>query len=266
MSSKSGGNVIWLLLWEPVRRFIAGRDESSQAGHAVAIGGSEQGLGRAWRCIMISTCDASGTASAEGTGRQRTGKTRCAPAWQAIECAFMLVANSVEPGDGLSWSMQAIQDAMDRPNKIAATDLPRAFAAIGETLWWIIILDGTLRDRYRLQYDRAISLTSPNPTDYLNGLRSVRNRIGHEAPLVDFLDPLAAREWSADGRVTARAWKAIEPPARRLRSAKDHERDLQLHAAYSTSLVGQNIWQSFMVSSGFFGQVLRVISGELGMK
>jgi hypothetical protein len=103
----------------------------------------------------------------------------------------------------------------------------------------------------------------PDPTDTINGLRSVRNRIGHKAGLAGFPEPVASRAWPAGGRITAWAWKAVTSPERGDRSTRDHRRDLELHQAYERALAGQNIWQPFMLVTGFFSQVFRVLSGEI---
>ena len=158
----------------------------------------------------------------------------------------------------------AMNDATDRVNKIGASGLPRAYAAIGEAVWWITIVNDTLRHGHRDAYEQAAALTFPGPADTINGLRSVRNRIGHKADLVDFIHPVAAREWSADGRITAWAWKAVAPPAQGDRTGRQHRRDLELHRAYDNALAGQNIVGPFMLATGFFGQVFRVLSGEIG--
>jgi hypothetical protein len=177
---------------------------------------------------------------------------------------FMNAPAEYGPTTALEWSVMAMNDATDRVNKIAASDLPRAFAVIGEAVWWITIVNDTLRHSHRTAYDQASALTSPDPADTTNGLRSVRNRIGHKVDLVDFIHPVAAREWSADGRITAWAWKPVPPPEQGDRTDRQHRRDLELHRAYESALAGQNIWQPFMLATGFFGQVFRVLSGEIG--
>jgi hypothetical protein len=160
--------------------------------------------------------------------------------------------------------MKALNDAADRVSKIAASDLPRAFAAIAEAVWWVTIVNDSLRHNHRAAYERAAALTSPDPTGALNGLRSVRNRIGHKVDLVDYIQPVASREWSADGRVTAWAWKHVAPPEQDDRTGAQHRRDVELHQAYERELAGGNIWQPFMLATGFFSQVLRVLNGEIG--
>jgi hypothetical protein len=168
------------------------------------------------------------------------------------------------PATALDWSMKALNDATDRVNKIAASDLPRAFAAIGEAVWWVTIVNDGLRHNYRAAYEQAATLTSPDPAGTLNGLRSVRNRIGHKVDLVDYIQPVASREWSADGRVTAWAWQPVAPPEQGDRSGAQHRRDAELHRAYERELASKNIWQPFMLATGFFSQVLRVLNGEIG--
>ncbi len=168
------------------------------------------------------------------------------------------------PAAALDWSVKALNDATDRVSKIASADLPRAFAAIGEAVWWVTIVNDTLRHNHRAACAQAATLTSPDPTGTLNGLRSVRNRIGHKVDLVDYIQPVASREWSADGRVTAWAWKPVAPPERGDRTDAQHRRDIELHRAYESELAGQNIWQAFMLATGFFGQVFGVLSGEIG--
>jgi hypothetical protein len=151
----------------------------------------------------------------------------------------------------LDWSIKALNDATERVNRIAASDLPRAFAAIGEVVWWVTIVSDTLRHDHRAAFEQAATLTFPDPRGTLSGLRSVRNRIGHKVDLVDYIQPVASREWSADGRITAWAWNSVAPPEQGDRSDRQHQRDVELHRAYESELAGQNIWQPFILATGF---------------
>ncbi len=123
----------------------------------------------------------------------------------------MTTTSDYGPSAALDWSMLAMHEATDRVNKIPASDLSRAFAAIGEAVWWITIVSDTLRHADTAKYNYALELTTPNPTDTILGLRSVRNRIGHEVDLVDlsFTGPMKQRSWTA-GKVatssTPSAW------------------------------------------------------------
>jgi hypothetical protein len=60
---------------------------------------------------------------------------------------------------------------------------------------------------------------------------------------------VAAREWSADGRITAWAWKAVAPPEQGDRTDREFRRDVDLHSAYEGAVAGKNIWQPFMLAA-----------------
>jgi hypothetical protein len=159
------------------------------------------------------------------------------------------------PGVALDWSMRAMRDAVTRVNKIAAADLPSGFAAIGEAVWWITIASDSLRRTYPDKYHRAIGLVIPNPSDTILGLRSVRNRIGHEVELVDFIEPIASRPDPGDGRITAWVWRHVPPPSGEGLTEGQHKSELKYHRAYETAVVdggqGGNIVYTFGLVTGF---------------
>ena len=55
--------------------------------------------------------------------------------------------------------------AVDRVNTVPAARESRAFAAIGEAVWWITIVNDTLRNRHAEAYDLALKLTTPSVDD-----------------------------------------------------------------------------------------------------
>jgi hypothetical protein len=112
----------------------------------------------------------------------------------------------------LDWSVAAMNAAADRVNRINAVGLAEAFAAIGEAVWWITVVDDNVRDRHGKAYRRATRATTPNPTDTMRGLRSARNRICHEVEVVDFIVPIGSRPDRGDGRVSAWAWQSVPRP------------------------------------------------------
>ena len=178
----------------------------------------------------------------------------------------MFVTTPLGVSNAVLWSIKAMDDAMNRVNTVAASDLAAGFAAIGESVWWITVVNDTLRRDYKVEYDQAPGLMSPDPTDTLDGLRSVRNRVGHDVDLVTFIHPVASRADPGDGRITAWAWQSVSPPVQGAggrNSARQQQRAEQLHEAYERALAGQNVWHSFNVAAGFFGQVARVINGEI---
>ena len=112
----------------------------------------------------------------------------------------------------LDWSITAMLAAINRVNMISAVNTDKAFAAIGEAVWWITVVDDNLRSRYGKAYAVAEKGTVPNPRDTMRGLRSARNRICHEVEITDFIESIASRPDLGDGRITAWAWQSVPPP------------------------------------------------------
>jgi hypothetical protein len=160
------------------------------------------------------------------------------------------------PSVALDWSVRAMHDSANRVNKIPELDPSSAFAAIGESVWWVIIASDSLRRADEAKYNRALELAPPNLPGTLQGLKSVRNRIGHEVELVDFIEPIASRPDPGDGRITAWAWRHVPPPSRR-KGLQDwqYERELKYHQAYEAAVVdggqGGNIVYTFGLATGF---------------
>jgi hypothetical protein len=153
----------------------------------------------------------------------------------------------------LDWSVVAMLDATNRVNTINASTVEAAFAAIGEAVWWITVVDDNLRDRYGKAYRRAAVLTVPPPGETMRGLRSVRNRIGHEVDVVEFVEAIGSRRDRGDGRVSAWAWRSVPPPKSRA------ARDTAAYRAYENAVAGLNIVHTFGVATGFLGLALSMV-------
>lgn len=149
------------------------------------------------------------------------------------------------PWFALGFSVTAMHAAADRINRVPCESNDAAFAAIGEAVWWTTIVNDTLKRSHPDSYALAERMTSPSPTRLVEGLRSVRHRIGHEVDLVDFLEPVAARSDPGDGRVTAWRWKSIPSPKRR------RPVDLEQHRCYEGEVAGRNTVETFMRATAF---------------
>jgi hypothetical protein len=130
--------------------------------------------------------------------------------------------------------------------------LDKAFAAIGEAVWWITVVDDNIRARYGRAHRRAMRATMPDPGETMRGLRSVRNRITHEVEIVDFIGAIGSRPDRGDGRISAWAWRSV--PAPKSRAA----RDVAGHRAYESALAGRNIVHTFGLATGFLQLALTV--------
>jgi hypothetical protein len=159
----------------------------------------------------------------------------------------------------LTWSARAMQDATERVNKISGFEPDRAFAAIGEALWWTTIVDDELQRHHVDGYNAATKSfkggNPPYPADILLGLRSVRNRLGHEVEPYDIIRPISERVDPGDGRITAWQWQHIPPPSADGRTRGQRDYDLRAHDAYERAVVdggqGGNIVFTFTVTNSF---------------
>ena len=113
---------------------------------------------------------------------------RCRVAWNREHLGDLKAGASA-----LQWSITAMTATAERLPRIRAADLPRAFTVIGEAVWWVTIVDATLVRHHPDAYDRVMTAQTPTQRqrveETLAGLRFVRNRIGDEADLAEFIEP-----------------------------------------------------------------------------
>lgn len=167
------------------------------------------------------------------------------------------MSTEYEPKIALDWSILAMCKATERINKVSATDPSCGFAAIGEAVWWITIVRDSMRNTDRARFDAVLRKTTPDPTDMLLGLRSVRNRIGHEVDLVDFVKPVASRPDPGDGNITAWCWQDVDKPSRGNMTEKQYNYAMKTYQAYKRMIVPQegNVVHTFSSAINFLKAV-----------
>lgn len=155
----------------------------------------------------------------------------------------------------LEWSITAMRDVTDRLPRVRAWDQPRAFAVIGEAVWWVTIVDATLVRHHPEAYDSVLAGRSLAERrlieETLGGLRFVRNRMGHEVDHVDFIRPEVSRA-SLDGSgIMAWTWSSMPQPA--LASLSPHGRPWERarYQAYRAQLEGHTIGETFGRATAF---------------
>src|SRR5262249_60298413 len=92
----------------------------------------------------------------------------------------------------LTWASPALSEAAVRLPGVQAWDRPRAFAAIGEAVWWITMVDATLVRHHPGVYDAVMAAQAPAERQLaegtLGGLRFVRNWLGRQACLAGVIE------------------------------------------------------------------------------
>jgi hypothetical protein len=116
----------------------------------------------------------------------------------------------------LLWSVTAMKDTTERLAQVTAWHPEQAFAAIGEAVWWVTIVDATLGRHHLDAYDRVmVGQASPErqlAEETLAGLRFVRNQIGDEVDLADFIAPNETSPDTGNGSIVGWTWKPVPTP------------------------------------------------------
>ena len=60
------------------------------------------------------------------------------------------------PAVAIDWSVTAMTEAAGRLASAGAWDQPRLAAAVGETVWWVTLVDATLVRYHPRDYERAL--------------------------------------------------------------------------------------------------------------
>lgn len=133
-------------------------------------------------------CQRCGTSFAPRREHARFCSPGCRAAWNREHTGDLKAGTSA-----LLWSITAMNDTTERLSLVTAWDRPRAFAAIGEEVWWVTIVDATLVRHHLDAYDGVMAGLAPADRQLteqtLAGLRFVRNQIGDEADLAEFIEP-----------------------------------------------------------------------------
>jgi hypothetical protein len=132
---------------------------------------------------------------------------------------------------------------------VRSADRPRAFAAIAEAVWWVTIVDATLVRHHADAYDSVMTDQTPAQRELIEetlaGLRFVRNQIGNEADLGDFIEPGKNDPGAGQRRITGWTWKPAPEPALAVLSPRGQGWEMTRYQAYQAHLAGHGIGETF---------------------
>ncbi len=141
----------------------------------------------------------------------------------------------------LEWSQVAMLRALERARSTGWNDPQGVFAAVGETVWWICVLDEQLRaPGYHLVYEAALAEEPPTTEPLLSGLRHVRDRMAHAVDEVNYLIATPTNAASFEATWT---WRPL-PPWRDTRHPQRYE-------AYQAALAGRDLRDTLPVATVF---------------
>lgn len=169
--------------------------------------------------------------------------------------------NSERTGDqaggasALLWSVTAMSDTATRLAQVRAADQPRAFAVIGEAVWWVTIVDATLVRHHPDAYDDVLAgqgLARRQVIEgTLGGLRFVRNQIGDESDLAEFIQPGGPGHRTTEAPITAWTWKLVPQPAPGPLTPRGRAWEMTRYRAYLARLAGRAIGETFGCTAAF---------------
>jgi hypothetical protein len=198
----------------------------------------------------IRSCAQCGTSFVPRREHARFCSVRCRAAWNREHVGDLTAGASA-----LVWSVTAMSEAAERLTRVRAWDRPRAFAAIGEAVWWVTIVDATLVRHHPDAYDTVMTGQAPaqrrRVEGTLAGLRFVRNRIAGQADLGGFIEPGDAGPAAGQRPVTGWAWKPLPEPALGSLSSRGQAWEMTRYRAYQAQLAGQTIGETFGRSAEF---------------
>jgi hypothetical protein len=189
-------------------------------------------------------CEQCATSFAPRREHARFCSARCRAAWNREH-----MGDPAAGASALAWSITAMSDTTGRLSRVRAADRPRAFAAIAEAVWWITMVDATLVRHHPDAYDSVMAGQNPAQRqlveETLTGLRFVRNRIGDEADLAEFVEPGDTGPGAGEGRVTGWTWKPVPEPALASLSPRGQAWEMTRYRAYQAYLAGHAIGETF---------------------
>ena len=149
----------------------------------------------------------------------------------------------------LQWSITGMSDTTERLASVNASDRPQAFALLGEAVWCVTIVDATLVRYHEATYDAVIADQTPAERRLIEGtlagLRFVRNRIGYEVDLAEFIEPGAPGPSADEGPVTGWTWMSAPEPALASLPPRARSWEMTRYRAYQDQLARHTIGEIF---------------------
>ena len=137
-------------------------------------------------------------------------------------------------------------------------DLPQAAAVIGESVWWVTIVDATLVRHHPGAYDRVLAAHAPPHRQLieatLTGLRFVRNRIGDETNLAYFIQPAKSATDPGEASLTDWTWKPVPEPVVTSLSPRGQAWEMTRYRAYQANLADCTIGEIFRRAAAFLNR------------
>jgi hypothetical protein len=201
------------------------------------------------------TCERCGTSFVPRREHARFCSPGCRAAWNRQHVGDLRAGTSA-----LQWSITAMNDTIERLSQMTAWNAARAFAVVGEAVWWVTIVDATLVRHHLDTYDGVIAGQDPASRQVteqiLAGLRFVRNQIGDEADLAEFVSPAGTGPDPGNGHITGWKWRPVPAPKLSSLAPRGRVWEMTRYQAYQAQLAGHTIGDTFTRAAVFLKQAV----------
>jgi hypothetical protein len=196
------------------------------------------------------TCERCGTSFVPRREHARFCSPSCRAAWNRQHIGDLKAGTSA-----LQWSITAMNDTIERLSQVTAWNPARALAVVGEAVWWVTIVDATLVRHHLDAYDGVIAGQAPASRqvteETLAGLRFVRNQIGDEADLAEFINSGETTPDPGNGHITGWRWKPAPAPKSASLDPSGRAWEMTRYQAYQAQLAGHSIGETFTRAAAF---------------
>jgi hypothetical protein len=155
----------------------------------------------------------------------------------------------------LQWSIAAMGLAIDE----LAAERPRspaeAYTVIADAVWSVTIVDAALVRYYPAAYDAVIGNRSSDERrlieETMAGLRFVRNRMGDDAGLSQFVEPAGADTSMPAMGITAWRWKAAPELALTEATSRAQAWERARYQGFDAQLAARSVPETFARAAAF---------------
>jgi len=160
----------------------------------------------------------------------------------------------------LAWSITAMNDTTQRLSQLTAWQQERALTAIAEAVWWVTMVDATMVRHHLDAYDGIMDGQAPAERQLtegtLAGLRFVRNQIGDEADLAEFVALSETEPGPGNGHITGWTWRPVPEPKLTALAPRGQAWEMTRYQAYQAQLAGRTIGETFTQAAAFLQQAV----------
>jgi hypothetical protein len=175
---------------------------------------------------------------------------RCRAAWNREHMGDPLAESSA-----LLWAITAMSEATARLPQAGIWDRSRAYAAVGEAVWWVTLVDATMVRHHAEVYEAVLAGKSAAQRKLIEGtlagLRFVRNRTGADVGFADFIHAAAPGPGAGNGRITGWRWKPVPLPVLGSLPPRAQSWEMTRYQAYQEQLAGRTIGEIFRRAATF---------------